>query len=195
MKSEDFNTRLTLKVTYWSVATTDKDFESQDPQNTSTACAMTKPSPDSTSGRHIVGREMNTVRVALSLKVKSINGYQLCSRPSRKLTKENSQHFRVSLPPLSRPSIPFPVIIQSPQKRNYHPRFNNYDDFVSCSPYALFAYLNSKRARFYNYFFFLLSSTWKVFFLRIFRHFQEEENRGFSASVQALINGFEKSFS
>lgn len=66
----------------------DKDFESQDPLNTSRACAMTKPSPDLTSDRHIVGREMNTVRDALSLKFEKKISHQLSIKMDRAKLKK-----------------------------------------------------------------------------------------------------------
>lgn len=61
---------LTSIVSCLSVATTGKDFWSQMQLNTSRACAMTlQSSQDSTSDRRIVWREMDRVRVALSLEL------------------------------------------------------------------------------------------------------------------------------
>lgn len=70
--------------------TTDKDFESQGPLNTSTVYAM-KSSPDLTSDRHIVWGEMDTVLAALNLKVARKLAVNIVSLQSLKTKQENSQ--------------------------------------------------------------------------------------------------------
>jgi hypothetical protein len=70
------------------VATKGMDFESPTPLSTSTACARTlRSSPDSASGRHIVWREMDTVRDALNLEdLKEI--VKCCAKLGKIIAKE-----------------------------------------------------------------------------------------------------------
>lgn len=74
-------TELTLKVSCLMVVTRGKDFGSQMQLSTLKAYAM-KPlsSPDSTSGRHIVWREMDTVLDALDLRKQKKSYMRTCRR-------------------------------------------------------------------------------------------------------------------
>lgn len=88
-----FRHRLTLKVSCWLVVTRGKDFGNQMQLSTLKAYAMKLlSSPDSTSGRHIVWREMDTVLDALDLRKQQQKVYEnLSSAPNYKLSRKSSQ--------------------------------------------------------------------------------------------------------